>query len=144
MNFYRPSCAVAVALMATQALGPAVLWAADQRGIRIDETRRVVVAALSGEQLTVQNSDGSKALHFLDAVNMGDQLATGHDTRAEVLVGHRAVVMLDHDTAVQLLTVNDEQTTVQVTKGLVRVVAAASALGTQGMVTVQTPVRQVQ
>ena len=144
MNLQRPSCAVVVALIATQVLGPAMLWAADQRSIQIEETRRVVVAALSGEQLTIQNNGDNKSLHFREAVNVGDQLATGHDTRAEVLVGNRAVVLLDHDTTAQFTTVSDEQTTIQVSHGLVRIAAASSALGKQGMVTVQTPTGQVQ
>jgi hypothetical protein len=144
MKTLTSSPLLAFALVATQLFGPAVLWAAEQRGIRLDETRRVVVAAISGDQLTAQNSDGSNVLHFRDAVNVGDQMATGSSTTAEVLIGHRAVVLLDHDTAAQLITVNDEQTTVQVTKGLVRVAAAASALGKQGMITVQTPTGQVQ
>ena len=144
MNLQRPSCAVVVALIATQVLGPAVLWAADQRGVQIEANRRVVAASLSGDQLTVQNSDGSKVLHFRDAVNVGDQITTGNHTVADVLIGNRAVVTLGPGTAAQFMTVSDEQTTIQVSQGLVRVVAAASALGKQGMVTVQTPTGQVQ
>ena len=144
MNFYRPSCVMAVALMATQVLGPAVLWAADQRGIRIEANRRVVVAALSGEQLTVQHNGDSTALHFRDAVNAGDHITTGDRTVADVLIGNRAVVTLGQGTAAQLITVDDEQATLQISHGLVRVAAAPSVLGTQGRITIQTPTGQVQ
>ena len=74
MNIQRPSCALVVALIATQVFGPAVLWAADQRGIRVEANRRVLIAAISGEQLMVQSSGDTKALHFRDAVNVGDQI----------------------------------------------------------------------
>ena len=144
MNIQRPSCAVIVALIATQVLGPALLWAADQQGIQIEETRRVVVAALSGDQLTVQNSKGTRALHFRDVVSVGDQITTGDRTVADMLVGNRAVVTLGQSTVAQFTTVNDEQTTIQVSRGTMRLAAAASALGMQGMITVQTPMGPVQ
>jgi hypothetical protein len=144
MNIQRPSCAVVGALIATQVLGPAVLWAADQRGIQIEANRRVMVASLSGDQLTVQNGESTQALHFRDAVNVGDHITTGDRTVVDVLIGNRAVMTLGQDTSAQFTMVSDEQTTVQLSQGLVRVAAAASALGTQGLVTVQTPTGQVQ
>jgi len=144
MNIQRPSCALVVALIATQVLGPAVLWAADQRGIRVEANRRVLIAAISGEQLMVQSSGNTKALHFRDAVNAGDQIATGDRTVAEVLIGNRAVVTLGQGTTAQFTAVSEEQATVQVKKGIVRVAASAEALGAQGKITIQTPTGQVQ
>ena len=144
MNLYRPSCAVVVALIATQVLGPAVLWAADQRGIRVEANRRVVVAAISGEQLVVKGDGETKALHFHDVLNAGDQLTTGDRTVAEVLIGNRAVVTLGQGTTVQLTALSQEQTTVQVKKGIVRVAASAEALGEQGKITIQTATGLVQ
>jgi hypothetical protein len=143
MNIQRPSCALAVALIATQALGPAVLWAADQRGIRAEANRQVIVSALSGEQLTLQNSGDTKALRFREAVNPGDHIATGDRTVAEVLIGNRAVVTLGQSTTAQVIAVSETQATVQVQKGSVRVAASAMALGAQGKITVQTPTGQV-
>ncbi|NOS79046.1 MAG: hypothetical protein HOP35_13990 [Nitrospira sp.] len=144
MYRHRPSCLIAVSLITTQLLGPAVLWAADQRGVRIEATRRVVVSALSGDQLTLQNGAGTKTLQFREGVAAGDRLTTGDRTMAEVLIGNRAVVTVGQGTSVQLTTMTPEQTTIQVSKGTVRVAAAASALGEQGLVTVQTPTGQVQ
>jgi hypothetical protein len=144
MNIQRPSCALAVALIATQILGPALLWAADQRGIRVEENRRVLIAAISGEQLMLHNGGDSKALHFREAVNAGDQIVTGDRTVAEVLIGNRAVVTLGQGTTARFTAVSETQTTVQVQKGSVRVAASAVALGGQGKITVQTPTGQVQ
>ncbi len=144
MNIQRPSCALAVALIATQVLGPAVLWAADQRGIRVEENRRILIAAISGEQLMLHNGGDSKALHFREAVNAGDQIVTGDRTVAEVLIGNRAVVTLGQGTTAQVIAVSENQTTIQVKKGSVRVAASAMALGGQGKITVQTPTGQVQ
>jgi|CXWL01.1.fsa_nt_gi hypothetical protein len=144
MNIQRPSCALVVALIATQVLGPALLWAADQRGIRVEANRRVLIAAISGEQLRMQNGGDSKAMHFRDAVNPGDQIVTGDRTVAEVLIGNRAVVTLGQSTTAQFTAVSDEQAAVQVKKGIVRVAASAVALGAQGKITIQTPTGQVQ
>ena len=144
MNMHRPSCVVVTCLVVTQMLGPAVLWAADQRGIRVEANRRVLISAISGEQLMVQNGGDSKALHFRDAVSAGDQVTTGDRTVADVLIGNRAVVTLGQSTTAQFAAVSEEQTTVQVKKGTVRVAASALALGEQGKVTVQTPTGQVQ
>jgi hypothetical protein len=144
MNIQRPSCALVVALIATQVLGPAMLWAADQRGIRVEANRRVVISAVSGEQLMVQSGGDTKVLHFRDAVNPGDQIATGDRTVAEVLIGNRAVVTLGQSTTAQVIAVSETQTTVQIQKGSVRVAASAMALGGQGKITVQTPTGQVQ
>jgi hypothetical protein len=144
MKRLAPSPVIALAVIGTQLLGPAVLWAADQRGVRIEATRRVVVSALSGDQLTLQNGGGTKTLQFREGVAAGDRLTTGDRTMAEVLLGTRAVVTVGQGTSVQFTTVTPEQTTIQVSKGTVRVAAAASALGEQGLVTVQTPTGQVQ
>ncbi len=144
MNIYRPSCVVAAALIATQILGPAVLWAADQRGIRVEANRRMVIAAISGDQLAAQSGGNTKTLHFLETVTAGDQLATGDRTIAEVLIGNRAVVTLGQSTTAQFTAVGEQVATVQVTKGIVRVAASAAALGEQGMIVVHTPTCQVQ
>lgn len=144
MNMHRPSCVVVTSLVVTQMLSPAALWAADQRGIRVEANRRVLISAISGEQLTAQNGGDSKALHFRDAVSAGDQVTTGDRTVADVLIGNRAVVTLGQSTTAQFAAVSEEQTTVQVKNGIVRVAASALALGEQGKVTVQTPTGQVQ
>ena len=144
MNMQPPSCALVIVLIATQVLGPAALWAAEQGGVRIDATNRVVISAISDEQLTAQSTNGTKTLHFGDTVHAGDQIATGDRTVAEVLIGNRAVLTLGQSTTAQLTTVSPEQTTIQVTQGIMRVAASADALGEQGSMLIQTPTGQVQ
>jgi hypothetical protein len=140
MRHSSPSPFIALTLMATQLLGPAALWAAEQRGIRVDVNRQIIVSALSGNQLAA----GTKTLQFRETVDEGATLTTGTGTTAELLIGNRAVVTLGSETTAQVRTVSTDQTTIQVTKGMVRVAAAASAVGPQGLVTVQTPTSQVQ
>lgn len=144
MRFHVLSSLLICTLVATQVIGPATLWAAEERSIQIDESRRVVLAAVDGAQLAVRSGSGSKPVQFRDVVNVGEYLTTGDGTMAELLIGNRAVVTMGNDAAFQLLAVSPEQTTIQVTKGMVRVAAAASALGPRGVVTVQTPTGQVQ
>ena len=140
MRYSAPSPFLVVTVMATQLLGPAVLWAAEQRGIRIDANRQIVVSALNGDQLT----SGTKPLQFREVLAEGATLTTGPATTAELLIGNRAVVTFGHGTTAQVHTVSADQTTIQVANGLVRVAAASSAIGSQGLVTVQTPMSQVQ
>lgn len=144
MRYSSPSPFIALTVMATQLLGPAVLLAAEQRGIRIEANRQIIVSALSGDQLTAQGERITKALQFREVLAEGAILTTGAGTTAELLIGNRAVVTLGNETTVQVRIVSADQTTIQVTKGTVRVAAAASAVGPQGLVTVQTPTSQVQ
>ena len=144
MNLYRPSCAVVIALIAMQVLGPAVLWAADQRGIRVEANRRVVIAAISGERLLVKSSGETKTLQFRDVLTADDEIDTGDRTLVEVLIGNRAVVTLGQGTTAQFTVLSDDQATVQVKKGIVRVAASAAALGAQGTITIQTATGLVQ
>lgn len=131
-------------LTVSQILGPATLWAAEERGIRIDESRRLMIAAIDGPSLTVQKGSETKTAQFREVVNVGERLLTGDRTMAEVLIGTRAVVTLGPGTTMQMVTVSDEQAVIQVNQGLVRVAAAPSRLGPQGVVIVQTPTGQVQ
>lgn len=140
MKSYSPSPALAVAMVATQLLGPAALWAAEQRGVRVDANRQIIVSALRGNQLTAE----TKVLQFREAVAEGARVTTGAGTTAELLIGNRVVVTLSNGTTALVRAVSADQTTIQVTKGMVRVAAAASALGPQGVVTVQTPSGQIQ
>lgn len=144
MRSHTPSLLLICTLVATQVIGPATLWAAEERSIQIDKSRRAVIAAIDGTQLTVRNGQGVQPVQFREVVNVGEYLTTGNRTVAELLIGNRAVVTMGNDTALQLLAVNSEQTTIQVMKGMARVAAAASVLGQQGVVTVQIPTGQVQ
>lgn len=144
MNRYLPTSVIMTALITTQILGPGGLWAADQRGVRVEANRRVVVAAISGDQPVVKSGGEIKALHFRDVLNASDEISTGDRTFVEVLVGNRAVVTLGQSTTAQFTALSDEQATVQLKKGIIRVAASASALGAQGTITIQTPSGQVQ
>jgi hypothetical protein len=144
MDRHRPSYALVIAFITTQVLGSATLWASEQRDIHTVNNDQALIAAMSGEQLTVQSRAGSKPLHFRDIVDAGDQIATGDGTSAEVLIGRRAVVTIRPNTTVKLATLSLKQTTIQVTQGIVRVAASATALGEQDAMTIQTPNGQVQ
>ncbi len=138
------SRAFVLLLIATQILGPGVLWAAEQRGIQIEANDRIIISALNEGTLIGESSNESRTLHFGDAVNVGEQIKTGDNTMAEVLIGNRVVVTLGMNTTAQLTTLNREQATLQVNKGIVRVAASSEALGEEGLVIIQTPTNQVR
>lgn len=144
MRCFSPSPFIALTVMATQLLGPAALWAAEQRGIRVEANRLIIVSGLHGDQFTLQRESGSSPLQFREVLTEGARVTTGPATTAELLIGNRAVVTLGNGTTAQVRAVSADQTTIQITNGTVRVAAAASAIGSQGLVTVQTPTSQVQ
>lgn len=131
-------------LLGTQVGGPATLWAVEQRGIRIEANRQIIVSALSGDQLTIQTSRGAQSAKFGTVVQVGERVETGARTVAEVLLSDRTVMTLDPETMAQVLVMSADEITIQVAKGTVRVAAAPSAVGPQGVVRVQTPTSQVQ
>lgn len=143
MNLCRFLSALIIVLITTQILRPAMLWASVQHGIRTEAGNQAIITAISETQLTVQSGAETNTLHFRDPVKAGDQIATGDGTVAEVLIGRRSVVRLKPDTTVKLATLSPEQTTIQVTQGIVRVVASAHALGEQGAMIIQMPAGQV-
>ena len=143
MKSCESSAMVASVIIASQLLGSATIWAAEQRGVRL-ETDQLVVSAVSGDQLMIENNGSSQSAKFRTLVQVGDRIVTGTRTVAEVLISNRTVVMLDPNTTAQVVAMNPHQTTIQVAKGMVRVSAAASAIGAQGLVCVQTPMSQVQ
>ncbi len=140
----RFSIPMVLALMVTQVLSPAILWAVEQRGIQVDFKDYVVISAISDGPLTAASSGGSKTLRFGEAVNVGEELRTGKGTVADVLIGSRAVMTLGGDTIVQLTKLSADQLTIQVGKGMVRVAASANALGEKGTVLIQTPTSKVK
>lgn len=144
MKIFTPSSFLAVMIIATQVLGPAGLWAAEQRGIRVEASRQIIVSGLKGDQLTLQRVSGPSPLQFRDVVPEDARVTTGVGTTAELLLSNRAVLTLGNSTTVQVRIGSADQTMIQVTTGAVRLSTAASALGSQGFVTVQTPTTQVQ
>lgn len=144
MKTFTPSSFFAVMIIATQVLGPAGLWAAEQRGIRVEASRQIIVSGLNGNQLTLQRVSGPSPLQFRDVVPEDARVTTGVGTTAELLLSNRAVLTLGNSTTVQVRIGSTDQTMIQVATGAVRLSTAASALGSQGLVTVQTPTTQVQ
>ncbi len=140
----RYSSVLVLVLMMTQVLGPAVLWAAEQRGVQITTNERVIVSAMSKGTLIAETNNESRTLHFGEVVKVGDELQTGQNTVAEVLIGKRAVITLGGGTTAQLTKLSSEQLMIQVVKGMVRVAASADALGENGEVIIQTPTSQVK
>lgn len=92
----------------------------------------MVIAGVDGASLTVQQGSETKAGQFRDVVIVGERLMTGDRTVADLLVGTRAVVTMGPSTTVQMVTLSDEQATIQLSQDLVRVAAAPSWLGPQG------------
>ncbi len=140
----RFSALLVLVLAVIQVLGPGLLWAAEQRGIQVDFKDYVVISAISEGMLIAESSGESKVLRFGEAVNVGEELRTGHGTVAEVLIGNRAVVTLGSDSTAQLTQLSPEQITLQVSKGIARVAASADALGERGMVNIQTPTSETK
>ncbi len=140
----RFSTLMVLVLMVTQILGPAVLWAAEQRGVLIEANERVLISAMSEGTLTAEAGGDSRTVTFGDVVNIGEELTTGKGTVAEVLIGNRAVVTLGEATAAQVSKLSPDQLTIQVSQGMVRVAASADALGEQGTVSIQTPTSEVK
>ena len=118
--------------------------AAEQRGVQIEANDRVVLAGISEGAVTAQSPSGSRMLQFGDVVNAGELIETDNRATAEVLIGNRAVVTLGQGTMAQLTTVNPEQGTIQVPRGIVRIAASAAALGEFGTMTIQTPTSEVK
>ena len=140
----RYSTILVLVLMVTQVLGPAVLWAAEERGVQIKTNERMIISAMIKGTLTAETRNESRPLHFGEAVKVGDELQTGKNTVAEVLIGKRAIITLGGDTITQLTELSPEQLTIQLVKGMVRVAASADALGEKGTVIIQTPISQVK
>ncbi len=144
MSRQRFSTLMVLVLMVTQILGPAILWAAEQRGVQIEANERVLISAMSEGSLTAEAGGDSRTVTFGDAVIVGEELRTGKDTVAEVLIGNRAVVTLGEATAAQVSKLSHDQLTIQVSQGMVRVAASANALGEKGTVSIQTPTSEVK
>lgn len=144
MNMHRPSCLVAVVLIAIQLFGPATLWALEeQRGVRIEANRRVVVSGLTGGELTATTAQRTAPVQFSEAVGFGDALRTGAGTTAEVLVNHQAVVTMLGESQVRLEQ-EGANTIVYLTKGDVLLSVAASRLSEGQAVIIETPTARVR
>lgn len=139
----RPSYLLVLILVASQICGPSVLWAAEQRGIRIETSQSLLISGLNGDALTARSAIDSKKVGFGEPVGIGDDLTTGNETSAEILIGNQAVLALDRNTMAQVASFSDNEIAFRVSRGSVRVAAAASALGERGKVLIHTPSRTI-
>jgi hypothetical protein len=138
MVTHQVSRSLAVTLILTQMLGPVVVWALDQPGARTPRASRAVVSGLSGGELTATSPHGTQTTQFNETVGFRDELRTAGGTTAELLVNkHTLVTMLD-ESQVRLEEM-DGHTVVHLEKGTVLLSTAASGLGENESVIVETP-----
>ncbi len=139
----RPSGLLAVMVVATQILGPSVLWAAElERGARVEAAQHVVVTGAAGGELQAQGpnaGESPRTLRFRDRVASGERLSIGPDTIAEVLVGHQALVTAQGPSTFRITQPTDGHPVISLEKGELLVAVASSASGDERDVTLETP-----
>lgn len=117
-------------------------WGGDpQRGIQVTGDRPLVLSGLQGNvQAASQASHSStRGLQFGDTLHYGDQLVTGAQSRAEILIGQQELVALEENASVRISPESDGIPVVHVQSGTVRFAVAESQLASNEQVTVQTP-----
>ncbi|MBI4001483.1 MAG: hypothetical protein HY348_06840 [Nitrospira defluvii] len=143
MPMQRPSCLVAVVVVATHILGPAVLWAADlERGARVEAAQRLIITGTAGGDIQAQGTnsgEGLRMLRFRDRVASGELLSIGPDTIAEILIGHRALVTAQGPSTFRISQQTDGQPVISLEKGALLVAVASSVSGQGQDVMLETP-----
>ena len=135
------SRALAATLVMIQVLGSAVTWAMDQRTNAI-RAAIAVVSGLSGGELIATSPQGTKTVQFNETVGFGDVLRTTSNTTAELLIRKHALITMFNESEVSLEEVGGNSV-VHLQKGTVLVSVAASALGENESVIVETPEAQM-
>lgn len=143
MLMQRPSSLVAVAIVATQILGPAVLWAAElERGARVEAAQHIVVTGAAGGELHAQGptaGESPRTLRFRDRVTSGERLSIGPDTIAEVLIGHQALVTAQGPSTFRITQPTDGHPVISLEIGELLVAVASNVSGEERDVTLETP-----
>ena len=117
-------------------------WSADpQRGIQVTGDRPLVLSGLQGNlQVKSQaTQSSSRGLQFGETLQFGDQLVTGPQSRAEVLIGQQELVTLQENASVQISPESNGMPVVHLQNGTIRLAVAESQLAPNEQVTVQTP-----
>ena len=115
-------------------------WAEDdlERGIQVAPDRQIVIAGLQGQVTSPDKLDQGPTLNFGDALRYGDQVQTGVDGRAEILIGRQEVVTLEQDTLARLHPPTNGTSLIELQEGTARVAVATGQLETQEQVSVKT------
>jgi hypothetical protein len=140
MKYLAPSPLIALALIGTQLLGPAALWAMEQRGIRVEASKQLIVTGLAGGEVTAGAKGERRALRFRDTIQPGEQLTVPAQATAEVLIGIRALLAAHGPARVVISEDVPGQTTVQLDQGELTLAVAGTVLTPGQAVTIQTPV----
>ncbi|MGE0474206.1 MAG: FecR domain-containing protein, partial [Nitrospirales bacterium] len=117
-------------------------WGADpQRGIQVTEDRPSVLSGLQGNVRVESQSTQSltREIQFGDTLRQGDQVVTGPQSRAEILVGQQELVTLEENASVRIASESNGIPVVHLQNGSVRLAVAESQLAPNEQVTVQTP-----
>lgn len=118
-------------------------WSADpQRGIKVEADRLLVLSGLQGNVRSGSPSDRptGRGLQFGENLLFGDQIFTGPQSRAEILIGHQEVVTMEEESSVRITTDETNGTPIiDIQNGIVRLAVAGSQLAPHEQMSVRTP-----
>lgn len=142
MNYKSLSVHLVYGILSASLFCASTGWSADpQRGIQVTVDRPLVLSGLQGnvrvESQATQSS--SRGLQFGETLQYGDQLVTGPQSRAEILIGQQELVTLQENASVQISPESHGMPVIHLQNGAIRLAVAGSKLPTNEQVTVQTP-----
>lgn len=140
MKYLTPSPLIALALIGTQLLGPAALWAMEQRGIRVDASKQLIVTGLAGGEVTAGANGERRTLLFRDTVQPGEQLIVPAQATVEVLIGIRALLAAHGPARIIISEDVPGQIIVKLDQGELTLAVAGTVLTPGQAVTIQTPI----
>ncbi|MGD9850870.1 MAG: FecR domain-containing protein [Nitrospirales bacterium] len=117
-------------------------WSADpQRGIQVTGDRPLVLSGIRGnvQAASLASQSSIRGIQFGDTLQYGDQLVTGPQSRAEILIGQQELVTLEENASVRIFPESHGMPVVHLQNGAVRLAVAESQLALNEQVTVQTP-----
>jgi hypothetical protein len=141
MNRKSLSSFFIIAFIASQTMSPSAVWADDaERGIRVEQDRRLVLSGLQGRARTVSPNglEKEQTLNFGEVLRYGDQILTGSQSRAEILIGQQELVTLEEGSSVRINKSAEGTPVVEMQEGTVRLAVAQSKLASDEQVSVQT------
>jgi hypothetical protein len=144
MRTHRPSSFLLLAIGASL-LGPPLLLAQDNSLTPEPASDPGILSGLTG-LATARGQDHAsepRPLKFRDPIASGDEIATEAATTADILWGNATLLTLFEQSSIHITTTQLGHTLVRLTAGTVRVAVAASEIGPDGAVIVQTPTAKV-
>lgn len=141
MNRKSLSSFLIIAFIASQIMSPSAGWSGDaERGIRVEQDRQLVLSGLQGHVRTVSPNglEKERTLNFGEALRYGDQIRTGLQSRAEILIGQQELVTLEEGSSMRINKTAEGTPIVEMQEGTVRLAVAQSKLASGEQVSVQT------